>query len=56
MLNNRVDAIVDRLSASGIAVNRARGMGGAAPLAADSAKPGASNRRVEVWIQPPPAS
>lgn len=55
--NDRVDAIVDRLSASGVAVSRARGIGGAAPLAADSGEAGRQrNRRVEVWIQPPPAS
>lgn len=50
--NDRVDYIADRLAAAGLPVLRARGMGGAAPLASDSGEAGRHrNRRVEVWIQ-----
>lgn len=51
--NDRVDYIADQLLATGLPVQRARGMGGTAPLASDSGEAGRHrNRRVEVWILP----
>ena len=50
--NDRVDYIADQLLAAGLPVLRARGMGGAAPLASDSGEAGHHrNRRVEVWLE-----
>jgi len=56
--NERVDYIANRLTERGIDPARARGMGGAAPVAANDSPLGKQrNRRVEVWIgrpgQPP---
>lgn len=49
--NERVDYIADQLSRRGIRVTRARGLGGALPVASSATEWGRQrNRRVEVWI------
>ncbi|MBX3727092.1 MAG: substrate-binding domain-containing protein [Xanthomonadales bacterium] len=49
--NERVDYIAEQLSRRGIRVTRARGLGGALPVASSATEQGRRrNRRVEVWI------
>lgn len=51
--NERVDYVVERLTQRGVDPARARGMGGAAPVAANDSPLGRQrNRRVEVWLGP----
>jgi phosphate transport system substrate-binding protein len=51
--NERVDLVAQALGARGIGARRARGMGYAAPVAANDTELGrARNRRVEVWVRP----
>lgn len=53
--NDRVDYIADRLETARLPVLRARGLGGAAPLASDTGEAARHrNRRVEVWIESEP--
>ncbi|MEZ5465090.1 MAG: phosphate ABC transporter substrate-binding/OmpA family protein [Lysobacteraceae bacterium] len=52
--NDRVDYIAALLARKRVAVHRARGFGGEAPVASNDSDRGRSrNRRVEVWLGPP---
>ena len=49
---DRVDYVAQRLAGAGVAINKARGLGAAAPLADNQTALGREkNRRVEVWIE-----
>jgi phosphate transport system substrate-binding protein len=51
--NERVDLVAQALGERGIGARRVRGMGYAAPVAANDTELGrARNRRVEVWVRP----
>jgi len=50
--NERVDYVANRLAERGVDPARSRGMGGAAPVAANDSQLGKQrNRRVEVWLR-----
>lgn len=54
LANDRVDYIAGQLTARGIAVGSARGVGGNLPVASNRSEWGRhKNRRVEVWLAPP---
>lgn len=54
--NDRVDYVASLLAREDVPVHRARGYGGASPVASNETALGRSrNRRVEVWLGPPVA-
>lgn len=57
LANDRVDYVANLLTARGIPVAAARGLGGTLPLASNRTDWGRyKNRRVEVWLEPDQAS